>query len=299
MFLIKRRCVGFYLFRHIQKAKGEWMMSAFMAELVGTALLIILGGGVCAGVNLKKSFAQNSGWIVITMGWGLAVAVAVYAVGQFSGAHLNPAVTLALAFNGDFPWADVPAYIVAQLLGAIIGATVVFLHYLPHWKETDDPGVKLGVFATGPAIPNRFANLLSEMIGTFVLVVGILAIGANKFTDGLNPFIVGFLIVSIGLSLGGTTGYAINPARDLGPRIAHFFLPIPGKGSSNWQYAWIPVLGPALGGSFGGLFYKAVFVGKVTAAFWYVLIAIIVVLAITFVQQTKTTTYQQTKNALM
>ncbi|ANB59800.1 MIP/aquaporin family protein [Anoxybacteroides amylolyticum] len=273
-------------------------MTPFVAEVVGTALLIIFGGGVCAGVSLKKSFAQNSGWIVITMGWGMAVAIAVYAVGKFSGAHLNPAVTLALAFNGDFPWANVPKYIVAQFLGAIIGATVVFLHYLPHWKETEDPGVKLGVFSTGPAIPNTFANLLSEIIGTFILVVGILAIGANKFTDGLNPFIVGFLIVGIGLSLGGTTGYAINPARDLGPRIAHFLLPIPGKGSSNWSYAWIPVIGPVLGGSFGGLFYKAVFLGQMTAIFWYVLTALVIVLAIAFIQQGKAA-YKTSKKTFM
>jgi glycerol uptake facilitator protein len=275
-------------------------MTSFAAEVVGTALLIILGGGVCAGVNLKKSFAQNSGWIVITMGWGLAVAVAVYAVGPFSGAHLNPALTLALAFNGDFPWGDVPKYIVAQMLGAMIGAVVVYLHYLPHWQETDDPSVKLGVFATSPAVPNYFANLISEMIGTFVLVLGVLAIGANKFADGLNPFIVGFLIVAIGLSLGGTTGYAINPARDLGPRIAHFLLPIPGKGPSNWSYAWVPIVGPILGGSFGGLFYKAVFLGKMTSAFWYVLIAIAAVLTLAFIWQGKTSnSYHKPKNAFM
>ncbi|AQT86009.1 MIP/aquaporin family protein [Paenibacillus larvae] len=255
-------------------------MSSFMGELVGTMILIILGGGVCAGVNLKKSFAHQSGWIVITFGWGLAVAMGAYAVGSVSGAHLNPALTLALAFKGDFAWTNVPAYILAQMIGAFLGAVIVFLHYLPHWKETEDPGAKLGVFSTGPAIPNPFANLLSEMIGTFILVLGILAIGANKFTDGLNPFIVGFLIVSIGLSLGGTTGYAINPARDLGPRIAHFLLPIPGKGSSNWKYAWIPVVGPILGGCFGGLFYKAVFEGKQTAALWGIVAAILVVLAL-------------------
>lgn len=255
-------------------------MTAFWGEVVGTAILILLGGGVCAGVSLKKSFAQNSGWIVITMGWGLAVAMAAYAVGSISGAHLNPALTLALAFKGDFPWENVPSYILGQMIGAFIGATLVYLHYLPHWKETEDAGTKLGVFATGPAVPNVFANLLSEIIGTFFLVVAILAIGANKFTEGLNPFIVGFLIVSIGLSLGGTTGYAINPARDLGPRLAHFFLPIPGKGSSNWQYAWIPVVGPILGGSFGGLFYKTVFLGQVTTTFWIVLAVMLVVLFI-------------------
>lgn len=243
-------------------------MTPFLGEVLGTAILIILGGGVCAGVSLKKSFAANSGWIVITWGWALAVTIAVYAVGQFSGAHLNPAVTLALAFKGDFAWSSVPSYILAQFIGAIIGAVMVYLHYLPHWKETEDAGTKLGVFSTGPAISHTFSNVLSEMIGTFILVVGILSIGANKFTDGLNPLIVGFLILSLGLSLGGTTGYALNPARDLGPRIAHFFLPIPGKGGSNWGYAWIPVLGPILGGSFGGVFYKAVFLGQMTSAFW-------------------------------
>lgn len=257
-------------------------MTAFWGEVVGTAILILLGGGVNAGVSLKKSFAQNSGWIVITMGWGLAVAIAAYATGSISGAHLNPALTLGLAFKGAFPWADVPMYIVGQMIGAFIGATLVYLHYLPHWKETEDAGTKLGVFATGPAVPNVFTNLLSEMIGTFFLVVAILAIGANKFTDGLNPFIVGFLIVSIGLSLGGTTGYAINPARDLGPRLAHFFLPIHGKGTSNWGYAWIPVVGPIIGGSFGGLFYQSVFEGKVTPTFWGALAVMVVVLFIAY-----------------
>ncbi|UFJ40844.1 aquaporin family protein [Brevibacillus humidisoli] len=257
-------------------------MSAFWGEVVGTMMLIILGGGVCAGVSLKKSYAANSGWMVITMGWGLAVAVGVYAVGSSSGAHLNPAVTVALAFTGGFAWADVPGYILAQLLGAFLGAVVVYLHYLPHWRATDDPGAKLSVFATGPAIRNTWANLLSEMIGTFVLVLGILAIGANKFTEGLNPLIVGFLIVSIGLSLGGTTGYAINPARDLGPRLAHFLLPIYGKGPSNWRYAWVPIVGPLLGGSLGGLFYQAVFQGAPSSALWYVLAANGIVLLLAY-----------------
>lgn len=243
-------------------------MSGFLGELVGTMILIILGDGVCAGVNLTKSYAKNSGWIVITFAWGLAVATGAYAVGQFSGAHLNPALTLALAAIGDFPWKEVPVYIAAQLIGGFLGACIVYLHYLPHWKETDDPAVKLGIFCTGPAIKQTWANLLSEVIGTFVLVVGILAIGANKFADGVNPLIVGFLIVAIGMSLGGTTGYAINPARDFAPRLAHALLPIAGKGGSNWRYAWIPVVGPILGGVFGALFYKAFFLGHLTIAFW-------------------------------
>lgn len=273
-------------------------MTAFWGEVVGTMILILLGGGVCAGVSLKKSLSQSSGWIVITLGWGLAVAMAAYAVGSISGAHLNPALTIALAFTGAFPWADVPSYIVAQMIGAFLGAVLVYFHYFPHWRATDDPGTKLGVFSTGPAIPHTFSNLISEMIGTFVLVLGILAIGANKFADGLNPFIVGFLIVSIGLSLGGTTGYAINPARDLGPRIAHFLLPIPGKGSSNWGYAWIPVVGPILGGSFGGVFYQAVFQGKLTASFWTVLIAIVVVLFLGYTLGGKQPAHSSDKNAV-
>lgn len=249
-----------------------------MGELVGTMILIVFGAGVCANTSLKGTFAQGSGWIVIAFGWGFAVAMAAFAVGSFSGAHLNPALTIALAIIGDFAWADVPSYIVAQFIGAIIGSIIVFLHFLPHWKETKDPGTKLGVFSTGPAINRPVANVISEMIGTFILVLGILAIGANKFADGLNPLIVGFLIVAIGLSLGGTTGYAINPARDLGPRIAHFFLPIAGKGSSNWSYAWIPVVGPILGGALGALFYKAVFLKSVSVWLWIDIAAIIVVL---------------------
>ncbi|ATH94857.1 glycerol transporter [Bacillus glycinifermentans] len=253
-------------------------MTAFWGEVIGTMLLIVFGAGVCAGVNLKKSLSHQSGWIVIAFGWGLGVAMAAYAVGNISGAHLNPALTLGLAFVGDFPWEQVPAYICGQMLGAFLGAVLIFLHYLPHWKETDDQGAKLGVFSTGPAIPNTFANLFSETFGTFILVLSILTIGANKFTEGLNPLIVGFLIVAIGLSLGGTTGYAINPARDLGPRIAHFVLPIPGKGGSNWRYAWVPVFGPILGGSFAGVFYNAVFKGHMTNTFWIVSAAVAVIL---------------------
>ncbi|MBN3553848.1 glycerol uptake facilitator protein [Fictibacillus halophilus] len=257
-------------------------MSTFMAELIGTMILIIFGGGVVANVSLNKSKAQGGGWIVVALAWGLAVAMAVYAVGSFSGAHLNPAVTLGLASIGEFAWADVPAYILAQMIGGILGGMVVYFHFLPHWKATDDPAVKLGVFSTDPAIPHTFSNLLSEFIGTAVLLVGLLSIGANKFSDGLNPLIVGFLIVAIGLSLGGPTGYAINPARDLGPRIAHFILPIPGKGGSNWTYSWIPVVGPVLGGVFGALFYQAVFTGKVTTLFWIWTVVSVAIFAITF-----------------
>ncbi len=267
-------------------------MSPLLAEFLGTALLVALGNGVGAGVSLTKSFAKDAGWIVITFAWGFAVAIAAYAVGQFSGAHLNPAVTLGLAFDGSVAWADVPGYIVAQIAGGILGASLVFVHYLPHWAETKDPATKLAVFVTSPAIPHTFANLMSEMIATFLLVIGLLSIGANKFSDGLNPLIVGFLIVSLGMSFGGTTGYAMNPARDLGPRIAHFILPIHGKGSSNWGYSWIPVLGPVLGGSLGGLFYRSVFTGKDTPAFWIVGLVTIIILGLCYrfgVRPNKTT----------
>ncbi|MFC7395376.1 MIP/aquaporin family protein [Scopulibacillus cellulosilyticus] len=262
-------------------------MSGFLGEVIGTMILIILGGGVCAGVNLKRSNAENSGWIVITFGWGLGVAIGAYAVGKFSGAHLNPAVTLGFAMIGKFPWSKVPIYIIAQMIGAFIGACIVYLHYLPHWKATKDPAAKLGVFSTGPAIPHTFSNLLSEIVGTFVLVLGLLSIGANKFTEGLNPLVVGFLILAIGLSLGGTTGYAINPARDLGPRIAHAVLPIAGKGSSNWGYAWIPVVGPILGGIFGALFYKGFFLGEFLPSFWIVGVILLIVIIAAYMTEKK------------
>ncbi|MBX0357673.1 MIP/aquaporin family protein [Halobacillus sp. Nhm2S1] len=243
-------------------------MSEFVAELIGTMILIIFGGGVVGGVVLKNSKAEGAGWVVITIAWGLAVTMAVYAVGGFSGAHINPAVTLGLASIGDFPWSKVPLYITAQMIGALIGAGIVFLNYLPHWRATEDQGAKLAVFSTDPAIRSPFSNLISEMIGTFVLLMGLLFIGANEFTEGLNPLIVGALIVAIGMSIGGTTGYAINPARDLGPRIAHALLPIPGKGGSDWSYAWIPVVGPILGGIYGALFYRAIFMQELSVAFW-------------------------------
>ncbi|MCU0352170.1 MAG: aquaporin family protein [Cytophagales bacterium] len=238
-------------------------MSPFVAELFGTMLLIIFGGGVVAGVLLKDSKSENGGWIVVTLAWGFAVAFGVYIAGQASGAHLNPAVTIALASAGKFAWADVPAYLAGQLLGAMLGATVVWLHYLPHWAKTPDAAAKLGVFATIPAIRRPFSNLLSEIIGTAVLLVGLSAIGANRFADGLNPLIVGFLVVAVGLSLGGPTGYAINPVRDFGPRLAHFLLPIAGKGPSDWSYAWIPVVGPLVGGVLGVHLFQAFDTGQI------------------------------------
>jgi glycerol uptake facilitator protein len=229
--------------------------------MVGTGLLILLGDGVVAAVLLNKSKAQNSGWIVITWGWGMAVMVAVYAVGQFTGAHLNPAVTLGFWINGNIDGGDVPKYLIGEFAGAFIGASLVVAAYYDHFRETEDPGLKLAVFSTGPAIRNYAMNLVTEIIGTFVLVFGVLMIVANVggktviAGPGLTPLLVGLLVLSIGLSLGGPTGYAINPARDLGPRIAHAILPVPGKGPSDWSYAWVPVVGPLLGGALGGALF--------------------------------------------
>lgn len=233
-------------------------MNNFVLEMIGTMILILLGDGVVAGVVLRKTKSENSGWIVITFAWGLAVMTGAFVAAE-SGAHLNPALTIALALNSDLPWADVPIYIAGQLVGAFIGAILVWLHYMKHFEATDDQAAKLGVFATGPAIRHTPSNLISEIIGTFVLVFGILALGLTTFGDGLKPLIVGLLVVVIGLSLGGTTGYAINPARDLGPRIAHAILPIPNKGSSDWGYSWIPVVGPIIGGAIAVFIYQLIY----------------------------------------
>ena len=230
-------------------------MNPYFAEFVGTALLILLGNGVVAGVVLKETKSNEAGWLTIVVAWGLAVTIAIYAVGSFSGAHLNPAVSLGLAIAGSFSWSELPMYVLSQVGGAFFGAVLVWLHYKPHWEKTPDPSAKLAVFATGPAIRNTVSNLVSEVIATAVLIMGLLFIGANKFADGLNPVIVGLLIVSIGLSLGGTTGFAINPARDFGPRLAHFILPIHGKGNSDWGYSWIPVVGPMIGAAVGAWVY--------------------------------------------
>jgi glycerol uptake facilitator protein len=239
------------------------MTSPFLGEFLGTAVLILLGNGVVAGVVLKRSKAEASGWIVITAGWALAVMAGVFtsiACGS-SDAHLNPAVTLGFAFRtADF--SKVVPYIAAQLLGAIVGATLVWIHYLPHWKETEDAAGKLACFCTAPAIRNFGANLISEVIGTFVLVFVVGAIFSKSVAAAgpgvLGPYLVGSLVWGIGLSLGGTTGYAINPARDLGPRTAHAFLPVAGKAGSDWGYAPIPIIGPLVGGALAGWLLRVI-----------------------------------------
>ena len=254
-------------------------MSEYFAEFLGTAILILFGGGVVANVNLKRSNGNGADWIVIATGWGLAVTMGVYAVGNISGAHLNPAVTLAFAMDGAISWAMVRGYIICQVLGGVVGGALVWLMYLAQWKATEDQGTKLAVFSTAPAIKNYFANFMSEIIGTGILTMGLLFIGMNKIADGLNPLIVGSLIVAIGLSLGGPTGYAINPARDLGPRIAHAILPIAGKGDSNWSYAIVPVLGPVTGGMIGAVIYRLFYKG----AFDTMSVVAIVLLIITLI----------------
>lgn len=243
-------------------------MSPYVAELAGTALLVLLGDGVVANVALERSKAQKAGWMVVATGWAAAVAVAVYCVNAISGAHLNPAVTLGLAAIGKFDVALVPGYLLAQMAGGFLGATLVWLAYLPHWKETPDPATKLGVFCTAPAIRSPGANLLCEMIGTFVLVLAVLAVASPQnlqpesgWDKAFAPLLVGLIVWSIGLSLGGPTGYAINPARDFGPRLAHAFLPIAGKGGADWGYAWVPVVGPVIGGVLAAFCYRAVWGG--------------------------------------
>jgi glycerol uptake facilitator protein len=241
-------------------------MSPFIGEVVGTMLLILLGDGVVANVLLSKSKGQNAGWMVITTGWGLAVFVGVYAVASISGAHINPAVTIGLAVAGSFSWADVPGYIIAQMIGAFLGGVLVWLAYLPHWAETSDAGLKRAVFCTAPAIRNIGLNIVTEVIGTFALMFGVFVIKGPQITFS-NPAIgmgalgalpVAFLVWGIGLSLGGPTGYAINPARDLGPRIAHAVLPIPGKGDNDWSYGLVvPIIGPIIGSILAALLYMA------------------------------------------
>jgi glycerol uptake facilitator protein len=234
-----------------------------MAELIGTMLLILLGDGVVANVLLKDTKGNNSGWIVITTAWGLAVFVGVTVAGPISGAHLNPAVTIGLAIAGKFAWASVGLYMAAQMIGAMLGALLVWLMYYDHFQKTNDPGSVLAVFCTGPAVRNYLSNIISEIIGAFVLIFVVFYITGAEITPTKTPIGLGsvgalpvaFLVWVIGLSLGGTTGYAINPARDLGPRIMHAILPIKSKGKSDWEYAWIPILGPIIGAAIAALLY--------------------------------------------
>lgn len=241
-------------------------MAFYFAEYIGTLILLLFGGGVVANVVLKDSKGFGGGWIVIATGWGLGVAMAVYAVGRVSGAHINPAVTLGLASIGEFPWTRVPGYIIAQTAGAFSGATLVWIAYFPHFETTEDAGLKRAIFCTSPGIRLTWSNFTTEFLGTAVLVFLVLSLGSvargvnpldlNEglkigFSTWFGPLLVGMLVVAIGLSLGGPTGYAINPARDLGPRLAHALLPVAGKGGSDWSYAWVPVLAPALGGIAG------------------------------------------------
>jgi glycerol uptake facilitator protein len=237
--------------------KTSMQTSNFIGELLGTLVLILLGDGVVANILLKGSKGENGGLIVVTAAWGFAVMCGVFVAQKFGSpdAHLNPAVTIAMAVkSGDF--SNVASFITAQMIGAFLGATLVWLAYLPHWGITEDKATKLGVFSTSPAIRNPMTNIISEAIGTMVLIIVSSSFSAD-LPNGFAPYLVGMLVWSIGLSLGGPTGYAINPARDLGPRIAHAILPIAGKGNSDWGYAWIPVVGPIVGGVLAALFLNS------------------------------------------
>lgn len=262
-------------------------MSVYLAEFIGTAILLYFGNSVNAATNLNQSYAKGGGWIVISIGWGLAVTFGIYAVGQISGAHINPAVTTSLALAGEIEWSLVPGYILAQVLGGIFGATLTWLQYLPHWRKTEDQGTKLGVFCTAGAVDQKPANLVSEMLGTMILIIGLMMIGANEFTEGLNPLVVGGLITLIGMAQGGSTGYAINPARDFGPRLAHFLLPIRGKGSSNWSYSWIPIIGPIIGGGAGAAIYYLLFNQESSRLGWVAIALMLIAILYAIVDESK------------
>jgi glycerol uptake facilitator protein len=236
-------------------------MNNFVAEIVGTMILILLGDGVVANVVLSKNKGEGSGWIVIATGWGFAVAMAVYTTGWISGAHINPAVTLGFLAVGQMAVGDAVIYIIGQFIGAFIGAVLVWLAYYRHFEATENADLKLAVFCTAPAIRSYGWNLITEIIGTMMLLIGVFGIfnANNGIGSGVGPYAVGILVFAIGLSLGGPTGYAISPARDLGPRIAHLVLPIPGKRDSDWGYSWVPVIGPAIGGILGAVLYQFVF----------------------------------------
>ena len=234
-------------------------MSPYFAEFLGTTVLLLLGDGVVANVVLKQTKGNAGGWIVITLGWAIAVFAGAFSVANISGAHLNPAVTLGLALTGSFAWSLVPTYVAGQIIGAMIGSLLVWIAYRDHFNATESAGDKLAVFGTGPAIPNPINNLITEIIGTFILILAILLITKPEMKMGaLDALPVSLVVLGVGLSLGGPTGYAINPARDLGPRIMHAILPIRGKGSSDWGYAWIPILGPLVGAALAALFFNMV-----------------------------------------
>jgi glycerol uptake facilitator protein len=237
-------------------------MTPFLGEFIGTAILILLGDGVVANVVLKNTKGSNSGWIVITFGWAMAVFVGVLVASGASGAHLNPAVTVGLAVAGKFAWSDVPVYFLAQMLGACLGAFLVWLQYRLHFDITEEADLKLAVFCTGPQIRGAWTSVISEVIGTFVLVFAVLHVSSPQGGLGsLDALPVALVVFVIGLSLGGTTGYAINPARDLGPRLMHALLPIPGKRNSDWSYAWIPFFSPILGALLAALAYSFLHAG--------------------------------------
>ena len=247
--------------------------------------MILFGCGVNAGLSLNKSYSKKDGnsWTVGTLGWGLAVTLGVYA-GKFSGAHINPAVTIGLLSAGEIQYINAIYYIIGQSIGAFIACVIVYLHYLPHWSKTEDKSVKLGVFATSPSINSKWSNLLSETVGTFALLFGLQFIGIHQFADGLNPLIVGGLVCAIGISLGGTTGYAINPVRDFIPRLAHYILPISGKGDSNWNYSWIPVFGPIVGGVLGVNMYEFLFENTVNVYLYISLSIFFIVTALSIIE---------------
>lgn len=260
------------------------VLEQIVAEFFGTTSLLIFGTGVVANVVLKGTKGNNSGWIVIAFGWGLGIALSVYAINYITGAHINPAVTFALLVDGQMELGTALGYMAAQLVGAGVGSALIFYMYYPHFKAEEDPGTKLAVFSTSPAIRHTPSNFFSEVLGTFMLLFGIQGILAagNGVGGDLGPLLVGLLVTVIGLTLGGTSGYAINPARDLGPRIAHFLLPIPGKGSSDWNYSWIPVVGPLVGGALGLLSYHAIFSGAELGTLFIMLAVFVVLQAATF-----------------
>ena len=233
-------------------------MVEFIGEVLGTFVLVLLGNGVVAANLLRKTKSENSGWMTIVFGWGIAVMVAVYISGFLSGAHLNPAVTIAMLALGNMNLGMAISYLLAQFAGAMLASGVLYLHYYPHWKETEDSRIILACFSTGPAIRHTWSNLLGEALGTAILVITVMSIAPNQVAPGLGALIVGIVVLSVGFSLGSTTGYAINPARDLGPRLMHAILPIPNKVGSDWGYAWIPVVGPILGGLVGALLYQSI-----------------------------------------